>query len=142
MGSARFPCALSMRRLVTGHVLQILPSRRVPTTCDLSLHTSCIALAAAFEVYFVFLRLVELLVVQHVLIAYGFVSAKGGFVVHVQAHRNDDPDQVHLLILLLHRLKAGRTPTDRYYVFRWEGETYEDDEILQVQAASATRPTN
>ena len=86
--------------------------------------------------------LFEALAVQHVLTAYESVSAKDSFVVHVQAHGNDGPDQLYLLILLLHHLKADRTPTDRYYVFPWEGETCEDDEILQVQAASATRPTN
>ena len=90
----------------------------------------------------VFLRLVEPPVLQHVLTACGSVYAKGGFGVYFCASENDKPGQLRLLILLLHYLKAGQTPTDRHYVVRWEDETCEDDEILQVPAVPATRPTN
>ena len=88
------------------------------------------------------MRLVEPPILQHVLTACGSVYAKGGFGVYFYAFENDEPGQLHLSILLLHYLKADQTPTDRYYVVRWEGETCEDDEILQVQVAPATRPTN
>lgn len=89
-----------------------------------------------------FLRLVEPPVLQHVLTACGSVSTKGGLVVYFYAFENGKPGQLHPLILLLHYLKADETPTDRYYVVQWEGETCEDGEILQVPAVPATRPTN
>jgi len=108
----------------------------------LSPHTSGIALAAAFQMLLAFLRLVEPPVLQHVLTACGSVYTKGGFGVYFYAFENGKPGQLHPLILLLHYLKADKTPTDRYYVVQWEGETCEDGEILQVQVAPATRPTN
>jgi len=105
-------------------------------------HTSGIALAVAFLLLLVFLRLVETPILQFVLTACGSVSTKGGFGGYFYAFENGKPGQLHPLILLLHYLKADKTPTDRYYVVQWEGETCEDDEILQVPAVPATRPTN